>query len=240
VIANVISARRPQNVAKMQKLLAPMEVRWWVDIPSLDSYDVEGAQWVCGTEGGVAAARNTALEFSIMRGEPYCIQFDDDLQRCTWLRSDGAMLEYSATQVVHDMIGRLAATDFKLAGVAPTNNPFFSKGKSYSSTLFINGSCIVISLPSEPRFDEGMRLKEDYDFVLQHYARYGGALRCDDLVLTFDHRKQPGGAVSIRTPEVEQEAIAHLKAKWGSLIRDNPRRENEVLLNIPRRKREVL
>jgi hypothetical protein len=44
------------------------------------------------------------------------------------------------------------------------------------------------------------------------------------------HRANPGGAVAVRTPEVEQEAIAYLRGKWGDWIKDNPRRPNEILL----------
>lgn len=238
MIVNIISARRAQNVPKMLALARDLDTRWWVDEKSISEYHDAGAPWLAPTWGGVSGARNAALEYAVMRGEDICIQLDDDLTKIHWMVR-GVAEEVPLATALSSLVNRLSGTDFKLAGIAPTNNPYFSKNKKSSTTLFVNGSCIAVALPSVPRFDEGFKLKEDYDFCLQHFQQYGGCFRADDILMTFDHRKQQGGAVTIRTPEKEQEAIAMLKAKWGSWVQDNPRRVHEVLLKIPRRKKEV-
>jgi hypothetical protein len=122
----------------------------------------------------------------------------------------------------------LRGTPYKLAGVAPTSNPFYG-----STTLklrhFIVGD-LMLAAPNPLRFDPAFALKEDYDYTCQHLARYGGVVRVDWILASFRHRTNKGGAVDVRTPELEQEAIVRLKEKWPDWIRDNPRRENEVLL----------
>jgi len=73
-------------------------------------------------------------------------------------------------------------------------------------------------------------LKEDYDYTLQHLRAYGQVARLNRIMPTFRHRSNAGGAVAYRTPDLEVQAIAYLRAKWGDCIRPNTRRPHEVLL----------
>ena len=52
-------------------------------------------------------------------------------------------------------------SDYFFAGFPPTNNPFFAL-KEYEYNQFIVGDFILIK-PNELRFDDNLRLKEDYD-----------------------------------------------------------------------------
>jgi predicted dienelactone hydrolase len=92
--------------------------------------------------------------------------------------------------------------------------------------------------PSAPRFDTELKLKEDYDYTAQHIALHGVVARCDFIFASFKHRTNAGGAVAYRTPEVEQESIKRLQDKWGDAIRLNPRRENEILFDGKKVKRQ--
>jgi len=62
--------------------------------------------------------------------------------------------------------------------------------------------------------------------------RYSKVCRVDRLLVGFKHRSNPGGAVSYRTEKLEQETIQYLKRKYKGMIKDNPRRPNEILLAI--------
>jgi len=55
----------------------------------------------------------------------------------------------------------------------------------------------------------------------------------------FAHRSNSGGAVSYRTPELEQAAIDRLTSKWGDAIVPNPRRPNEILFRGNKVKTEL-
>lgn len=124
---------------------------------------------------------------------------------------------------------------FKLGGVAPTANPFFYNPKEpISFTKFCIGSFLVIDTESDLRFDSNLSLKEDYDFTLQHIQKYGGVARFNYVLANYQHYSNKGGVVGFRTTETEQHNIRYLKDKWKNLIKDNPRRPNEILLNVPK------
>ena len=108
-----------------------------------------------------------------------------------------------------------------------------------TTNLFVVGSCCAIKPGSGLYFDTNLKLKEDYDYTAQHIAKFGGVLRCDDLLASFSHYSNSGGAVDIRSDHEERLAIQLLKNKWPEWIKDHPRRRNEVLLRVTR-KREVL
>lgn len=52
------------------------------------------------------------------------------------------------------------------------------------------------------------------------------------MLFEFQHYSNKGGAVSYRDEQEEQRNIALLKEKWGTAVRDNPKRKNEILLKI--------
>ena len=102
-----------------------------------------------------------------------------------------------------------------------------------STTNIINTVFIlfIIIKPNNLRFDSSLRLKEDYDYTLQHIKEFGGCVRYGLFLCSFKHYSNKGGAVSYRTNNLEQETIKYLMEKWGECIKLNPKRENEILLN---------
>jgi hypothetical protein len=225
VFATAISAGRPARVRATQLIAGPLT--WIVPSSEVSSYGEQGASCVVPQHGaGVAAARNAALVLADDRGLP-CIQVDDDLVRIR--RRDGSPVAFDeAWSLAFDA---LAFTPFRLCGFPPTDNPFFSRGGILTSG-FVCGSAIAVR-PCSLRFDEAFRLKEDYDYTAQHIARHGGVCRVEDVLWTFGHYTNPGGAVAIRSAAREAEAVARLKSKWPGWFRDNPRRPNEVLMRVP-------
>jgi hypothetical protein len=133
---------------------------------------------------------------------------------------------------VQHLAAAAAGVGAQLAGCAPTDNPFFSKQRVHTSA-FIVGDFMWVAGGCPERFDEQLPLKEDYDYTLRHLAAYGRVARVDQLLASFAHRTNKGGAVAYRTPELEQQAITRLTDKWGDAIRPNPKRSNEVLLRWP-------
>ena len=185
-------------------------------------------------------ARNVALEWcdeNIPAGMTV-IQLDDDLKkvaRAVNKKRQGI----SFYEAMCDMLDRLEMSDFRLAGVAPTDNPL-SVHKNTSANLFIIGSCIAIKRPCPLYFDEQFRLKSDYDYTLQHVERYGGVVRCNDLLLSFDHYSNAGGVVNYRKRDMNDDMVRRLERKWPGWIRKNPKRPGEILLTVPRRQRVSL
>lgn len=232
----VISAGRPEAVERMAPHLATVDapVLWVTPESDGDAYRAAGAGNLLYDPGSLVGARNTALEDAFLEGHA-CVQLSDDLKRIKALPGQGAEEHPTLCDVVWHMDEALDSTGLALCGVSPTDNLYFAK-EGVSTRKFVVGDLIMVR-PTELRFDPNLRLKEDYDFTLQHWATYGGAARCDYIAPSFAHYTNAGGAVAARTADLEQETIAYLKAKWPGMIRDNPRRPNEILLPTPRRHR---
>lgn len=230
VFVSVISHRRPATVPRMQELLG-CPVTWVVgDQVDEDAYLSAGASAV--VQGGrLCNSRNLALDLAFMDGLP-CVELSDDLKTLAFAVDKKRVRPAAFEEVVLSMQAGCAVTGAHLAGVAPTANPFYyNPNQPLKTAAFIVGDLIYVR-PCALRFDEGLRLKEDYDYTLQHLTQFGAVARVDSVLATFAHRTNKGGAVDFRTAEREQEAIAFLRAKWPGRIKDNPRRPDEILLNI--------
>lgn len=218
----IISADRPQNVEPMQRMGWSAGV-WFVPVGQGQSYLDAGAGAVYES-GGLCESRNVALESAFIAGA-VCIQVSDDLTKIETYNGVAAV-PATADQLITAGLSHVTR-NCRLVGVAPTANAFYASTK-VKRRHFVVGDFMVIA-PSTPRFDERLKLKEDYDFTAQHLRTYGEVARLDWWLLTFKHRTNKGGAVAYRTPELEQESIALLREKWGTWIRPNSKRPNEVL-----------
>lgn len=225
----VISARRPAAVPLLESRL-PQAPTWYVAEGDGEAYRRSGAAHVIES-GALTRSRNQAMEDAFAR-DAWCLQISDDLTSCHRAISKKEKVEISVWDAVTELKKEMEKVKAKLGGAAPTKNEyFFNPAKPVKSSAFIVGDFLLIA-PSKPRFDERMRLKEDYQLTLDHMICYGRVCRYDRLLMGFKHRDNPGGAVSYRTPELEQQAIQYLKKKYGSMIRNNPKRKDEILLSI--------
>jgi hypothetical protein len=215
------------------------DATWFVGEGEGDAYRAAGAKHVVES-GGLCRSRNAAIDAAQAHGAT-CLQMSDDLTRIqVAVHGEKKVVAENADfwHVVSLIQKGMSQVGAKLGGAAPTNNPFYANvDKPVHPSAFIVGDFLLIERGCSLRFDETMTLKEDYDYTLQHLMRYGVVARRDDVLLTFQHRTNAGGAVAVRTPALEQENIALLKARWPQFVVDNPRRPNEVLLKMPRAKR---
>lgn len=192
-----------------------------------NDYQKHGCKNVYET-GSLMDSRNWALDHAF-KNNKICVQLSDDLKKVT------VNDKLYAKQIVHadiaiNSIAKMfeKTNGFYLLGIPPTDNSFFA-AKLISENTFCIGDCLFVK-PSKPRFDTNLSLKEDYDFTLQHIETYGKCIRYQKYLWTFEHYKNAGGAVDYRTEERERKNIAYLIAKWGSKIKLNPKRENEILI----------
>ena len=224
---SIISHARAENMGKMTRLVG--KATWYVGHGEGDDYLIGNCPVV--ESGKLCESRNKALRDAFERNLP-CIQLSDDLKKIELAYKENIYTKVKEIEF-SEAITRMGKSEkiFKLIGVAPTNNAFFWSGHEYAINKFIIGDFIMVR-PSELFFDEGLRLKEDYDYTLQHITTFGGVQRCDNIMPAFAHRSNKGGAVEYRDNSREQEAIMYLKTKWGRFIRDNAKRPNEILLNL--------
>jgi hypothetical protein len=238
----IISKRRPKNILK--KIYSDIIPTWYVsDNEDLKSYIASGVgkdvtSYGITIGGKLVESRNKIIEDAKTFGKKYAVILEDDLtslhiaanKKDKMVISISGAIELMVSRMENELRGR-----FKLAGVAPTANAFFyNPEEPISFTKFCIGSFMIIRTDCDLRFDNNLTLKEDYDYTLQHIQKYGGVVRCNDILANYQHYSNKGGVVGYRTTETEQQNINYLKKKWGQMIRDNPKRPNEILLQIPK------
>lgn len=218
----VISHNRPDNVKPLEELC---NQKFWWYVGKGEKYDSDQVV----RAGGLVQSRNRALADAFRAKEP-CLMMDDDVKTFSKTTDKKTIQSMTFHETVTEMRDTLKMTPYKMAGVSPTNNPFYTQHK-IGTHKFVIASMILVN-PTPLRFDSMFRTKEDYDYTLQHIKKYGGICRCDWLIPKFGHYTNAGGVVEYRTADMEQQSIARLKTKWGKVIRDNPKRPNEVLIKL--------
>ena len=111
---------------------------------------------------------------------------------------------------------------------------FYREYKPFGTQAVIGANIIGI-IKNDLRFDARLKVKEDYDYAMQHIAKYKGALRCTKYGIDVIHLTNEGGCVSYRTKEVEMDAYNILLKKWGSKIVKKQNNKNFVKLKSPRK-----
>lgn len=225
----VISAGRPQNVPHMDSLI-DVPHTWVVPHDQIEDYRYAGAEDVVGTSSSQDThQRNFALDIA---GSRYCVQMDDDLKKLRYCIPGQKGEPITVSLAIGMMMQMLEECDAYYAGVAPTDNAYFTR-VAVNTRGFIRSAFTVYRPGSNLRYDHQFRLKGDYDLTCQHLAKYGRVARVDGLLASFAFGQGAGGCVSYRTPALEAEMCDRLIAKWPAAISRNPKREGEVLLRWP-------
>jgi len=182
---------------------------------------------------GITPARNAILSYYKPQDE--VVMADDDIKSIQYLDPSGKKL-IDATQ---GQISELCQRGFaeckrlgtKLWGVYPVHNAFYMAHKNTYYNFVIGSFCGVII--SDLRCDVNMRVKEDYDFTMAHIFKFGKVVRFDSWTVNARHYTNKGGCVEDRNgkKDIDTTAMEYLIKKYGRLIRKNPRREGEVIIN---------
>ena len=219
VFVAVISAGRVENVPKMSERIGP--ATWIVPSGQKDDYSSGGCEWLLEDGGGLIPGRNIGLETAFDLGMP-SVQLSDDLGRIRRFDTKTNIIFEEAVEILIEAIGTTAA---KYAGFAPTTDErAFNPDRRIGVHHFIVGD-FTLTMPSTPRYDLAVRIKEDYDFTMQHITEYGGVARVNFVAPAFKHRYNDGGAVQIRqdNPELESEMATLLLNRWKPHIRPHPK-----------------
>lgn len=229
-IITCISHNRHENLKNLFEKVGTDNIVFFVkDQKDVENYTLNGALNVVAS-GGLMDSRNAALKYCFNENKA-CIQLSDDIENVMVNDFTGKRTYKYVTvkQAIDNVFSKFMQSEYLLAGFPPTNNPFFSL-KEFEYNKFIVGDFILIK-PNRLVFDTNLRLKEDYDYCLQHMKYEKGCIRFGKYLCSFKHYSNKGGAVDYRTVNLEQETISKLKTKWGECIKLNPKRENEILLN---------
>lgn len=186
---------------------------------------------------GIGQARNAILEDLI---DEEIVMMDDDIKQVLKMETNKETLEKKLVAMSPTEIKEFFKDAFricnlnktKLWGIYPIDNTFYMSNK-INNKGFIIGTMFGV-IKSHLRFDNELKLKEDYDFTLKHIIEFKKICRFDFITLKADHYSAPGGCVEQRKEniELEKENCKRLMRKYPRFLKLNPKRENEVLITL--------
>lgn len=232
----ILSSGRAFNVGPMSALVGP--ATWYVPKGQGDVYKAAGARKVVES-GGLCESRNAALKAGWDKDLPALIMSDDmtNVQKAFLNdRAEKKAQDVSFFVVVEAMHDALAETGAKLAGIAPTDNPFYwDPDEPVQTCAFIGGNLNLVA-PCDLFFDTQFEYKGDYDYTLAHLDRYGKVARCNNMLVGFS-RSNKGAPSRVFDLQRSQKMIGLLRKKWGPVtIKGNRKRPNEILLDLSKYK----
>jgi hypothetical protein len=184
---------------------------------------------------GITATRNWILENV---NDEWQVQVDDDALSFHMFER-GKMQTFidkeRLNKIVQNQFELCDGWGLKVWGFALAADYKFYREYSPFSTQGVIGANIIGIIKNPLRFDERLKVKEDYDYAMQHIAKYGGALRAMKYGIDVIHLTNEGGCVSYRTKEVEMEAYSTLLKKWGRKIVKLQNNKNFVKMRSPRK-----
>jgi len=193
----------------------------------------KGISVVATNTKGITNARNAIL--SHYKPQDEVVMADDDIRSIQYVDPQGKKLIDATSAQISELCQKGFAECKKLGtklwGVYPVHNAFYMAKKStYYHFIIGSFSGVIIS---DLRYDDKMRVKEDYDFTMSNIFRFGKVVRFDDWTVNAKHYTNKGGCVDDRSgkKDIDIEAMNYLIGKYGLLIKKNPRREGEVIIN---------
>lgn len=231
----IISSGRPGNVERMTGHLGRLSgiETWYVGDGEAPDYHYAGAVNVVEA-GLLSQSRNAALERAFSMNM-VCVQLDDDLTAVDWCIDGVTKHRITLERAIGLVVAGLGNGAY-FAGAGATDNAFFMPKKDGQPVTLSEQVLIVSSFsahaPHPIRFDENLRLKEDFDMTIEHLKRYGKVARVNTVLAGWQHRTNLGGAVQYRTTAGEQLAIAYLEGKHPGWITGG-RNDIEIRLVIP-------
>ena len=170
----IISHNRTNSIERYNKWLSKhtKNVYWYVGYGEAVDYEVVGATNVIES-GELVKSRNTALDDSFKENK-VCCQVSDDLMGLMVCLSNNISVTTSLKSVIQSMYLYSRDKPYKLIGLPPTDNDFFYSDQDQISTDKFVVADLLLVKPTDLRFDDKLKLKEDYDYTLQHIQKYGG------------------------------------------------------------------
>tara|TARA_R110000796_G_scaffold207106_1_gene323439 strand:- start:489 stop:1205 length:717 start_codon:yes stop_codon:yes gene_type:complete len=184
---------------------------------------------------GITQTRNWILD-NIK--DEWHIQVDDDAIGF-YKHERGKRNNFIDKDIIHNLITNqfytadgwgLKAWGLSLAG----DYKFYREYQPFSTQKMVGANIIGI-IKNPIRFDTRLKVKEDYDYSMQHIAKYGGILRYMKYGIDVIHLTNKGGCVSYRTKDIEMDAYETLKKKWGKKIVILTNNKNFLRLKSPRK-----
>lgn len=236
------SLGRPQNVKPPKELGLPGE-RFIIFVNTEDEageYRKEnpGIEVVTTNVKGITKTRNFMLNY--FKHDENIVMMDDDVT---------GLYEYfgekDLRKIPADELDKFIERGFKLCrlnktklwGVYPTYNHFYMS-MGVCTNGFIVGMFMGIII-GNLRFDENLRVKDDYGMTIEAILRYKKIIRFNNVCIKASYKTNAGGASVYRTLEKEKADADYLVGKYPRYVRHNTNRKgHEILLTFRQKKKK--
>lgn len=227
------SKGRPENVGRYDCLKGtPWTVHWVIEKQEVRAYKMYGAENII-IQDNFMHGRNLILALGKEGGIPF-FQISDDYKGVGFAVFSEKDQKYKTVKTtLPDAFRVMLQTlldnpDIRQVGIAPTANILNYQGKPVARNKFCV-NCCVLYRPHDLQYHLDHTLKEDYGMSAAQIARYGGNLRCENILLHWQHWDNRGGAVDWRTPEIQMKAANALVRDYPQWIRHNSKKPGEVI-----------
>lgn len=171
---------------------------------------------------GITATRNAILSAVKRAGVARVVMCDDDLIYAVRFNAgEPRRTELSPAHLVEAIDNAFLMADelrTNVFGFSLHDDPkFYREFCPFSLSSVCVANLMGIILDGQ-RFDERIRLKEDYDFSLMSLYRKRRILRLNWYSVKAKHHENKGGCVAYRTMALEEATIVALQKKWGRAI----------------------
>lgn len=185
---------------------------------------------------GITATRNHILDYAKDRGIKRIVQVDDDAYMWVYFqnRQRVDLPDHKKLGLLTNFFDMAEAMGTNLFGFQVSSDPkFYREYSPFSLTSVVVGNLMGI-IDDGQRFDERLKLKEDYDFSLQTLYRHRRILRGNRYSWRVEHHDTDGGCKSYRSMSAELEAIEILQAKWGDkIVQRHKKKPYEITVRCP-------
>ena len=189
---------------------------------------------------GITPTRNFILDYCDGYEIPWNLQIDDDALYFNYFEGG---IGTPGIVLPDDRKLALLTNYFEMCEDLGTNlfgfnvsgdKKFYREYSPFSMLSVVVGNLMGIVVDDQ-RFDERLKVKEDYDFSLQSLYRHRKIIRSNKYVWRVAHHDTAGGCKTYRTLQVEKDAIAILQQKWGKgIVRPHFKKgEYEIRVQVP-------
>ena len=184
---------------------------------------------------GITATRNWILDNV---KDEWMIQVDDDA-RSFHKYENGDLIKFIEPERIGVFLDAMFCMtneiQYKVWGLAMASDYKFYRPFAPFSTQGVVGANIIGIIKNPLRFDERLKVKEDYDYSMQHIYKYGGVLRTHKYGIDVVHLTNQGGCVAYRTKDIEIDCYNILVNKWGKNVVKRQENKNFLKMSSPRK-----
>tara|TARA_R110000751_G_scaffold48895_9_gene108633 strand:+ start:1382 stop:2122 length:741 start_codon:yes stop_codon:yes gene_type:complete len=210
-----------------------------------DEYrSLEGGEIIVMPEkvgGNISVTRNWILDYGFEQSERVVMMDDDvtEFGRFEWnsSRAQYDYLKYDQSRMLEFIENGFDMADeagVKLWGVGVVAAP--RAYREYAPFSFLSPVLGPFTCVSNNglRYDNRLRLNEDYDYFLQQIQKYRRVLRFDSHWYRCNHLTMPGGVTSYRTLDEEYKQAEIMVKKWGpEVVRYNFDKSTNPRIRVP-------